>query len=376
VKGTRCPLCAGEAVALAFPHPAQSMVSDGRILQRPLAKISCLSCGVAFHAEGMSGDEIRTIYDDEYALARWSPKSDAQRARAYCNWIRTECPPPQNILEVGCGSGALLSELLQTWPEANGLGLDPALPGSGRSEGRLRLVRGFMEEIPQDGRRFDLIIAVNVIEHTAAPDLFLKALRSHLTPGGQIVIICPDAQPPNLELLFFDHLYSLTPGALHVASTAASLAVRKHAAAPHGIGNFQMLVLEAGASPRIAPLATSPSDLHAARHDYLKRWAQLDQTLLDRTPRGSRLLAFGGGQTAALLRTYAPKTWSLIEAIAVDDPSEAWMLGPLAVPYQDVRRRPGSTILVGTSPHMQSAIAERLGGDGLRPITWNDLIPC
>lgn len=352
------------------------MLSDGRILQRSLAKASCLSCGAAYHASGISGDEVRAIYDDEYALARWSPKSDAQRARTYRNWIRTESAAPQNILEVGCGSGALLSELLETWPEASGFGLDPALPEAARSGGKIRLMRGFVEQIPQDGRRFDLIIAINVIEHTAAPEMFLKALRAHLAPDGQIVIICPAAHPPNLELLFFDHLYSLTSVALREASTAASLAISKQTAAPRDIGDFQMIILKPSPSAPIVSLATSPASLHAARHDYLDRWARLDQTLLDRVAPGSRLLVFGGGQTAALLRTYAPKTWSLAETIAVDDPSEAWTLGPAVVPYQDVRPRSGSTILIATSPHVQSAIAERLSRDGLRPITWNDLIPC
>jgi len=352
------------------------MLSDGRIVQHPLAKMSCLSCGAAFHTSGISGAEIRTIYDDEYALARWSPKSDAQRARAYCSWIRSECAASRNILEVGCGSGGLLSELLQAWPGASGFGLDPALSEARRSDDRIRLVRGFVEEIPQDAGRFDLIIAVNVIEHTAAPEMFLKALRSHLAPNGQIIIICPEARPPNLELLFFDHLYSLTPSALLAASTAASLAMRKQISAPQEIGNFQMIVLGAGASSPITPLATSSSDLYAERHEYLGRWARLDQTLLDRTAAGSRILAFGGGQTAALLRAYAPRAWSRIDAIAVDDPSEAWTLGPAVVSYQDIVQRTGSTVLVGTSPHVQTLLAERLSRDGLRPITWNDLIPC
>lgn len=352
------------------------MLSDGRVVRHQLAKMSCLGCGAAFHASAMTDAEIRTIYDDDYTLAQWSPKSDALRARAYCSWIRAEAATPLNVLEVGCGSGALLSELLAAWPEANGFGLDPALPDAGRSNGRLRLARGTAEEIPLDGKWFDLIIAVNVIEHTLAPATFLKALRSRLAPNGQIIIICPDTHPANLELLFFDHFYSLTAPALLVASKAASLAIRKQVSAPREIGNFQMVVLKADAARPVTPPLNSPSDLHAERHDYLARWARLDQTLLDRAAPCSRLVAFGCGQTAALLRAYAPRTWSLIDAIAVDDPSDAWRLGPVVVPYHEVRQRPGCSVLVATSPHVQTAVAGRLSQDDLRPITWNDLILC
>lgn len=351
------------------------MLSDGRIVQRPLAKLSCLGCGAAFHASGISSAEVRTIYDDDYALARSSPKSDAQRARAYCNWIRAQCAAPLNILEVGCGSGALLRELLQTWPGTRGFGLDPALPEAGPSDGRLRLARGFVEDIPEDAGQFDLIIAVNVIEHTEAPETFLRGLRSRLAPDGRIVIVCPEARPPNLELLFFDHLYSLTRAALLAASAAASLAARRHVSAPREIGDFQMMILEANASGPIAPPASPPSELLAERNDYLGRWARLDQILLERSASAARLVAFGGGQTAALLRAYAPKTWSRVDAIAVDDPSEAWTLGPAVVAYRDVLQQSGSGVLIATSPHVQAELAKRLSRDGLQPITWNDLIP-
>jgi SAM-dependent methyltransferase len=351
------------------------MLSDGRIVQRPLAKMSCLGCGAAFHVSGISAAEVRTIYDDDYALARSSPKSDAQRARAYCNWIRAECAAPLNILEVGCGSGALLRELLQIWPGARGFGLDPALPEAGPADGRLRLARGFVEDIPEDAGQFDLIIAVNVIEHTQAPGTFLRDLRSRLAPNGRIVIVCPEARSPNLELLFFDHLYSLTPPALLAASAVASLNAGRQASAPREIGDFQMVILEANASGPTAPPATPPSELLAERNDYLGRWARLDQILLERSAYVGRLVAFGGGQTAALLRAYAPKTWSRVDAIAVDDPSEAWTLGPAVVPYRDVVQQSGSGVLIATSPHVQAVLAERLSRDGLQPITWNDLIP-
>nr|WP_249159823.1 class I SAM-dependent methyltransferase [Bradyrhizobium tropiciagri] len=337
--------------------------------------MACLCCGAAFHASGISSAEVRTIYDDAYALARSSPKSDAQRARAYCNWIRAECAAPLNILEVGCGSGALLRELLQAWPAARGFGLDPALPETDPSNERLRLARGFVEDIPDDAGRFDLIIAVNVIEHTEAPATFLRALRSRLAPDGRIVIICPEARPPNLELLFFDHLYSLTQAALLAASSAASLAAKRQVSAPREIGDFQMVVLEAHAADATTPPAGPPPELLAERNGYLGRWAGLDQILLERSASAARLVAFGGGQTAALLRAYAPKTWSRVDAIAVDDPTEAWTLGPAVVPYQDIVQHPGCGVLVATSPHVQAVLAERLNRDGLQPITWNDLIP-
>jgi SAM-dependent methyltransferase len=374
----RCPLCGGNSAALPLPHPSQSMLSDGRIIARTLAKLSCMACGAAFHASETSRPDIREIYGSDYALAGAAPKSDAARARAYCRWIQSECSTPRSILEIGCGSGALLGDLLSAWPAAKGYGIDPALPKAGRSDDRIRLERGFVEDIPRNWQGFDLIVAVNVVEHVSSPGAFLAALQPRLAPNGKIVIVCPAAEPPNVELLFFDHLYSLTPTALRAACKPTSLVAGKQTSAPREIGDFQMLVFNRADDASGTSLQwDGPSpDLYARRQSYLERWSELDQTLLDRSKPGARLVAFGAGQTAALLRAYAPRTWARVGLIMLDDINEAWTLGPPIASYQDaVQNLAAAEVLIAASPHAQTAIADRLRNDGMRPIEWNDLIP-
>lgn len=374
----RCPLCGGNSAALPLPHAGQSMLSDGRVIARALAKLSCMACGAAFHASETSRQDIRDVYRSGYALAGAAPKSDAARARAYCRWIQSECSTPRSVLEIGCGSGALLTILVAAWPAAKGYGIDPALPKAGRSGNRIRLERGFVEDIPQDWQGFDLIVAVNVVEHVPNPGAFLAALQSRLAPNGKIVIVCPAAEPPNVELLFFDHLYSLTPSALRAASKPTLLVALKQTSAPREIGDFQMLVFSKAddESGRSLQWDRPFPDLHARRQSYLERWSELDQTLLDRSKPGARLVAFGAGQTAAMLRAYAPRTWARVGLIVLDDINEAWTLGPPIASYQEaVQNLAGAEVLIAASPHVQKAIADRLRNDGMRPIEWDDLIP-
>jgi SAM-dependent methyltransferase len=378
LQESRCPLCHGKALALSPPHPDQSMLSDGRVIPRALTRLSCIVCGAASHAFGSSGKEVRSIYDSGYELAGAAPKSDAARARAYCRWIQSECSAPRSILEIGCGSGALLRELLVRWPEASGYGIDPALPEGNRSDSRVRLERGFVEDISEDMRNFDLIVAVNVIEHMPSPGGFLAALQGRLAPNGKIIIICPAAQPPNVELLFFDHLYSLTHDALSVACKPAPLVAKRRTLAPPDIGDFQMMLFDtvSPASDLSQQQHYSISDLWSKRQSYLECWSKLDHVLLDRSKSASRLVAFGGGQTAALLRAYAPRTWARVELIMLDDVNEAWTLGPPIASYQDaVQNLSAARVLIATSPRAQIAIADRLRSDGMQSIAWNDLIP-
>jgi len=283
---------------------------------------------------------------------------------------------PSSIFEIGCGSGALLRELSTLWPDAKCLGLDPALPTPDRSDPRLRLERGFVEDTPNDVGNFDLIIAVNVIEHTPSPRGFLASLQSRLATGGRIVIICPSAEPPNHELMLFDHLYSLTVTALGSAVADTPLVLRRHSFASAAIGAFQMVTFE-NADGR-ADLPAYRDDFHnltSMRQSYLDGWAGLDQVLLDRTRSVSRLVAFGGGETAALLRAYAPRTWTRVELIVLDDVDEAWSLDhPVASFANAVGTLGGAGFLIATTPRVQSVVVERLQASGLQSIRWDDLI--
>jgi SAM-dependent methyltransferase len=354
------------------------MLSDGRVLPRALKKLSCLGCGAISHASAIAGSEVRDIYDRGYSLAGAAPRSDAARARAYSRWIESECTPPRSILEIGCGSGSLLRQLVAAWPESRGYGIDPALPENARSDDRIRLQRGFIEDIPDDVRNFDLIVAVNVIEHMPDPGQFLTALHARLAPKGRVVVVCPAADPPNVELLFYDHLYSLTPEALAAASSTTGLVASRRRLAPPEVGDFQMIVFDTLGPPfEVLPLRhPSFSELCAKRQSYLERWLHLDSTLLERSKPASRLVAFGGGQTAALLRAYAPRTWARVELIVLDDVTESWALGRPIASYRDaVHNLADAKVLIATMPRSQALIADRLRGDGVQSIAWNDWLP-
>lgn len=361
---------------LHVPHHNRSVISDGRVVPHALKKFSCLNCGAAFHNSMVSQDAVRGIYNRDYLLAAAAPKSGVTRALAYAEWIRSECPVPRSIFEVGCGSGALLREFSTIWPEAVCVGVDPALPSPDRVGSKFRLERGFVEDIPDDVGTFDLIVAVNVIEHTLSPGAFLAGLQSRLSPTGMMLIVCPAAEPANSELLFFDHLYSLTTSSLISAMSGTQLVPRKHSRAPPWIGDFQLVTFDfADRTSELPPRQESFSKLQSKRNAYLEAWDRLDEILLERSQLFPRLVAFGGGQTAALLRAYAPRTWSRLELIILDDVAEAWTLGiPIDSYYNAVQGLGTAGVLIATAPRAQTAIAERLRSDGLQAIRWDDLI--
>ena len=89
----------------------RALVSDGRVLEVSLEKASCLSCGLVSHVNQLSGDRARNVYSEDYALASAAPSSDQYRAQGYADVLTQLVPPAKTVLEIGCGSGALLKKL-------------------------------------------------------------------------------------------------------------------------------------------------------------------------------------------------------------------------------------------------------------------------
>jgi len=95
------------------------------------------------------------------------------------------------ILDVGCGSGALVRELaMHGFKRAEGI--DPYMPvASVQTGGSPRLRRVAIEDIRCE--TFDLVLVTHVLEHVEQPLATLKAVTSLLSPGGVCRIEVPVA---------------------------------------------------------------------------------------------------------------------------------------------------------------------------------------
>jgi len=103
-------------------------------------------------------------------------------------------PPrrPLRILDAGCGTGALL-ERLQNRPEVEVYGRDcsgEALPYT-RQRGHGRLVQGDLTCLPFPDGTFDLITALDVVEHIREDEGALREVNRVLRPGGVLLVSVP-----------------------------------------------------------------------------------------------------------------------------------------------------------------------------------------
>ena len=106
---------------------------------------------------------------------------------------------PARVLDVGCGTGANLTELLaRQFPQSHFTGIDSDATSIVFANGH-RKANNAQYLVESDALylgQFDLVIASEVIEHVEDPLAFLKFLRRRLMPNGCVVLTLPNGYGP------------------------------------------------------------------------------------------------------------------------------------------------------------------------------------
>ena len=101
------------------------------------------------------------------------------------------------ILEVGCGSGILLSVLAEEFPNHKFLGIEPFGDGFSSLKDLNAVVKDLgvnlsIERYEEHQSRYDFIYCVNVFEHVNDWRHFLDWASNNLTKNGRFVVLCPN----------------------------------------------------------------------------------------------------------------------------------------------------------------------------------------
>ena len=94
------------------------------------------------------------------------------------------------ILDIGCGAGLLAEPLARLGAEVTGLDPAPsrspsrATPRRGDRRGARPIAPATVEELAAEGATFDVVLAMEVVEHVADVAGFVAAAASLVAPGG------------------------------------------------------------------------------------------------------------------------------------------------------------------------------------------------
>ena len=115
------------------------------------------------------------------------------------HWQGDECSRTpldgKRALDVGCGAGLLTEPLRRLGAEVTGIDASPEVVAVAREHAQsMGLEIDYRAgDVQQLEGEFDLITAMEVIEHVADPAPFIDALARRLAPGGLLLMSTPNA---------------------------------------------------------------------------------------------------------------------------------------------------------------------------------------
>lgn len=178
------------------------------------------------------------FYRDTYNLMMRSKESAIQSfagARPISQAERTydilrelvDLPSKGHVLEAGAGKGEFLSYFKAGLPEWSISAFEPSeayevlardLPGE-------TISRCDYQDFFDDGQRFDLVVALGVLEHVENPHDMLRWASDRLVENGVFYIRVPHFSNNPNDIFCADHLSKLTKGTLHNLAASAGYEV-------------------------------------------------------------------------------------------------------------------------------------------------------
>jgi SAM-dependent methyltransferase len=162
--------------------------------------------------------EVATNPDSSAASRSVNAPQDDAAGNVYFLHVRTDITDllpktAKRILEIGCARGATLRWLKTIYPRCHTTGIEGFAANKPMLEANadVAIIADLDQPLPPLGQ-FDLIIALDVLEHLKDPDRLLKTLvQENLTPDGVVIVSLPAIShySVSLPLLFkrrFDYV--------------------------------------------------------------------------------------------------------------------------------------------------------------------------
>ncbi len=371
-----CPCCnSSDVIALPVPFKNRSMISSGRIFERSLKKAICKTCEYGFHIEPVTDSDIIEFYNTDYDLGVSDTLGDNERAKNFAKAIQEGIcgVATESILDIGCGTGTLLRQLGHAQAARRIVGIEASVQLVEKAKKNLNslpnsneVMQGFVENFVVD-ESFDLIVSINVIEHSLNPSAFLQTVTKHLKNDGVAVIITPSGEGTE-ELLFLDHISTFSPQSLEIFSTNVGLKMTDWKNLDGTASGFQMAVLKKSGNSTNIPI------LHQiqGRFRQLRSWIEFnkkDQADFFQQP----FAIFGAGQFTDLISAYAPVIFDKSRAVVVDNPLIDTYKGKLCCRTEFARALNLTHLLLGVHPRNTIKVRNHLLEQGFISITTAEI---
>lgn len=162
-------------------------------------RISDVNAPSSLPATGSSASFYDRVWTDWGHLDERSPAA-LHRRRTLLRLVRDHARSSRQMLEVGCGQGALLRDLAREFPASHVHGADVSRESLDRARAHCRQATLFEldldspyfdEQSANYVGRFDLVLCSEVLEHLQNDRVALERLGTLLAPNGKLILSVP-----------------------------------------------------------------------------------------------------------------------------------------------------------------------------------------
>jgi SAM-dependent methyltransferase len=207
-----CPVCNSSRIVARGPilHPRPALVAGIPIDLGDEAYVlaQCSVCGFAFKDPQIPEPELYRCYT-KASSDHWEERPDPiTRSWDTLKHTVERHAPGRTILDIGCFNGALLEFLGAGWDR---FGVEPSAPAAQMARSRgVNVLGATVDDIPRE-LSFDVIMAIDVVEHIAEPLPFFRAVARRLRPRGAFIVQTGDLDAWTWRLEGSRYWYSSLP---------------------------------------------------------------------------------------------------------------------------------------------------------------------
>jgi SAM-dependent methyltransferase len=189
----------------------------------------CKACTTLF-SQVTDADGLLKSYESAPLHATQESVAAAKTYRALIE--ETTKLPPFSILDVGCGDGAFLSQMLNAGSQI-AHGVEPSRAAAAQCrDGRVSVVATTLNEVPGN-TTYDAVCLFQTVEHIPDPKRLIELMVSRLNSDGSIYLVCHDRHSLVNRLLrkrspIFDieHLQLFTQAGIRQLLESSGLQIR------------------------------------------------------------------------------------------------------------------------------------------------------
>jgi SAM-dependent methyltransferase len=181
-----CPSCDSSAVCIG-PIPGSNLFA-GRQLDRvlPGGRLwRCNACSLVFRYPRLAKETLDKLYRHGHSES-WPEQAGDRADWQLVKKILAERADLMRVLDVGCFDGRLLDSLGSRYEK---LGIEIHDEAAHRAKMRnVKVIGRDFDDLRVVQNRVDVVLAMDVIEHTEDPLAFLAGIAEIVKPGGLILI--------------------------------------------------------------------------------------------------------------------------------------------------------------------------------------------